>query len=298
MIKSINDLFLVIKKIPRAIRKRMFILKYMAVNIGFISRKKSKTNNNVVVSLTTHGKRIKTVYLTIESILDGCILPKKIYLWLDDDVIYKNLPKSLLNIKDCRFEVKLSNNYGPHTKYFPYILMQDFTNLLVTADDDILYPAEWLSMLVSANLAEPDKICCYRAHKICFRDEFQMSNYNEWDKCLTVEPSFCNFATGVSGVIYPKEFQLELYNEGTGFIQKCLKADDVWLHFIAVKYDFKIKQIQKEPIHFPIINNTQDVALFNSNVLNNHNQEQINMTYNPEEISKIYSDFLLYKHNG
>lgn len=70
-----------------------------------------------VVSLTTHGKRIDSVYLTLESIARRSVLPSRIILWLDDLATFRNRPSSLRRLKDRGVEVQLAANYGPHTKY-------------------------------------------------------------------------------------------------------------------------------------------------------------------------------------
>ncbi|SAR60086.1 Fucose 4-O-acetylase and related acetyltransferases [Klebsiella pneumoniae] len=280
------------KRVFKAIYKRVYIVSLKFINNGFIFRRKNKPiYSDVIVSLTSHGKRIDSVYLTIESILNGKVLPSKVILWLDNEKQYNNLPITLRRMIGETFEVRLTNNYGPHTKYYPYILQSDFSKLLVTADDDILYPKKWLCNLIKANSMHPNFICCFRAHRILFDNEGNMLNYNDWVPCCDMNANFSNFATGVSGVIYPREIQKFLYDEGDGFLDKCPNADDVWLHYIAVKYGFRIKQITSQAIHFPIIDNTQDIALFNSNVLSNRNQEQINCTYTKDALDLILKDF-------
>ena len=38
----------------------------------------------VVVSMTTYGKRVRTVHLAIESIARGAVRPARLILWLDE----------------------------------------------------------------------------------------------------------------------------------------------------------------------------------------------------------------------
>jgi hypothetical protein len=101
-----------------------------------------------VVSLTTHGGRILTVHLTIESIGRAKLRPSRMILWLDDVAKFRSLPATLGRLQKRGLEVKLSKNYGPHTKYYPYVESEEtITQPLVTADDDILYPSYWLKKL-------------------------------------------------------------------------------------------------------------------------------------------------------
>ena len=117
-----------------------------------------------VVSLTTYGKRAKTVYLAIESIGRGTALPSRLILWLDELDFFKDLPKQLRRLQARGLEVRLCENLGPHKKYYPYVESQDHFDLpLVTADDDILYPPGWLKGLVNGMRRYPGTIHCYRA---------------------------------------------------------------------------------------------------------------------------------------
>ena len=51
-------------------------------------------------------------------------------------------PESLRRLERRGLEVRLTQNYGPHTKYYPSLADAIADGLpLVTADDDILYPA-------------------------------------------------------------------------------------------------------------------------------------------------------------
>src|SRR5690606_5888706 len=94
------------------------------------------------VSLTTHGERISRVHIAIESIAQGNQLPGRIILWLDEPDVLDALPQALRRQAARGLEVRLSSNYGPHTKYFPYVRSEAVHHVpLATADDDVVYPA-------------------------------------------------------------------------------------------------------------------------------------------------------------
>ena len=157
----------------------------------------------VVVSLTTHGTRLALVYLTIESIAAGALRPKRLVLWLNPAVGNTVLPKTLLNLQKRGLEIQFSDNYGPHTKYFPYVASISHHQLpMVTADDDVLYPHYWLQDLDSAHRSEPQHVHCYRARRVQLHYG-ALRSYSEWPFSDSTVPSILNFATGVSGVIYP-----------------------------------------------------------------------------------------------
>jgi hypothetical protein len=218
-----------------------------------------------VVSLTTYGKRIRSVHLTIESIARGQVLPSRLILWLDDVEVFAHLPPTLRRLEARGLEIRLSKNYGPHTKYYPFLQEQEeFAAPLVTADDDVIYPRTWLAGLAQAHERYPNFVNCYRARVVTIRD-WKIAPYREWYLCRSTEPSLRAMATGVSGVIYPIGLLRELKRAGTGFEMCCPKADDLWLHVQAIRSGVSIKQIQSKALLFPHIPGTQDVALWSEN---------------------------------
>jgi len=252
------------------------------------SRRNIVMEGGPTVSLTTHGKRANTVFCTIESIGRGSCMAGRVVLWLDDLRILENLPDSLKRLQRRGLEILLSENFGPHTKYFPMLEAGNLPEVLVTADDDILYPKYWLSKLKMENRCSPDAIVCYRAHRVDV-SEAGIGPYNAWKPCRTQEASFLNFATGVSGVIYPRRFLECLKAEGKGFRDCAPKADDVWLYVMAMRNGFKVRQINRRPIHFLTHPASQDVALHNENGIRGGNDFQIERTCTDNDVDFLRS---------
>lgn len=237
-----------------------------------------------VVSLTSYGVRLRSVHLVIESIAAGSLLPSRLILWLDDPAGLEHQPAGLRRLVDRGLEVRLADNHGPHTKYFPYLLSEDhFPVPLVTADDDLLYPRWWLEGLVRAHREYPAAINCYRAHQI-HTSGGTLAPYRSWKPCHSSEPSFSHFATGVSGCIYPPRFLACLKRAGDAFLTLCPRADDVWLHVNALRSGFKVRQIRTRPLRFPFVPGTQSSGLYHDNVLLSRNDDHIRDTYSPSDI--------------
>jgi hypothetical protein len=239
-----------------------------------------------VVSLTSYGERVKTVHLVIESIARGSLLPSRLILWLDDESLFHNLPESLIRLYRRGLEVRLSKNYGPHTKYYPYLeSCQDFRLPLVTADDDILYPVFWLQRLAQANAERPDLINCYRARVIALQAK-GLAPYDDWRLCHSSEPTIRHLATGVSGVIYPPEFLEALKQAGAAFQTCCPEADDLWLHVQALRSEYQVRQFVKDFVDFPMIPGTQQIGLYKSNCGEQGagNDRQAAITYNQQDL--------------
>lgn len=73
------------------------------------------------VSLTSYGKRISSVWQTIETIGLGTVKPHRLILWLDDDAVVTDPPAPLRRLLARGLEIRHCRDYGPHKKYFPYV---------------------------------------------------------------------------------------------------------------------------------------------------------------------------------
>jgi len=239
-----------------------------------------------VVSLTTYGPRIETAYVAIESIARGRLLPSELILWLDEEECYKSLPITLERLKKRGLTVTSCKNYGPHKKYFPYVhSREEFVVPLVTADDDILYPRDWLESLTSAWKHDSTVVNCYRARIISVQGN-DLAPYRQWPLCRSTRPSWRHLANGVSGVIYPPRLLAALRSAGSEFEHCCPKADDIWLHANALRAGFMVKQIRREAIHFPMIPGSQESALYFDNAAIG-NDIQIAKTYSQSDVQRI-----------
>jgi hypothetical protein len=240
-----------------------------------------------VVSLTSYGDRIDTVYLTLESIGRGSVRPSRLILWLDDANVFQNLPKNLMRLKARGLEIIKCEDLGPHKKYYPYVEGSEAFNLpLVTADDDVIYPADWLARLIDEHGKTPQDVICYRAREVNF-SEIGLALYQSWKLCSSTSSSVRHVATGVSGVLYPPGLQMFLKAAGRQFLDCCPRADDLWLHVNAVRHGAKIRQIHSSPADFPELPNSQAQALSVTNLDGGQNDVQIGKTYLPNDISAL-----------
>ena len=244
---------------------------------------------DVTVSLTTHGRRLEQVFYAIEAIGRGSVRPRRIVLWLDDGSP-EELPDSLLRLQRRGLRVDRAQNYGPHTKYYPYVISRaQHTTPLVTADDDILYERDWLARLVKArsSAARSDRVTpAHRARRITFRGN-SLAPYGSWDFLIGTEPSVLNFATGVGGVLYEPYLLDALREAGDGFRGRCDGADDVWLHAVALRNGFRTTQVRTMARHPPVVPDAVAQALWPGNVGGGGNDRAIEATYEPEDLALL-----------
>lgn len=239
------------------------------------------------VSLTSWGRRIETVYSTIESIGRGTVKPSRVELWLGEKEAARALPVPLRRLVDRGLTVSYVQDEGPHTKYYPYVASrEDFERPMVTADDDIFYPVDWLERLVQAHAARPELIHAYRAK--CVRLEGgTLTPSKRWGMCGSTQPHACHLATGVSGVIYPPSFLRHLKQAGTEFRSCSPRDDDLWLHVQALRSGHRVAQLGPNPQHFVGRLWTQGEALYRFNVRRGGTDAVLPKAYGEREIAVL-----------
>ena len=72
---------------------------------------------DLIVSITTYGRRVHQVYLTLESIANQTCKPNKVILWLDENEFSKDsLPLSLKKLCKRGLIVRFCPNYKSYKK--------------------------------------------------------------------------------------------------------------------------------------------------------------------------------------
>ena len=195
---------------------------------------KKYCDEDIIVTLTSYGKRINTVYLAIESIMQGSMLPNKIILWLaENDMNEMDLPQTLINQRKRGLEICCCEDIRSFKKLIP-ALKKYPDSCLVTIDDDLIYDYNTLEYLIRAHKSHPGVICAKRTHRVKLTDEGKIMNYHEWDKCLgDKDSSFFNFATSGAGTLFPPQsFSSQVFSPKA--MEICSHADDVWFYCMAL----------------------------------------------------------------
>lgn len=233
----------------------------------------------VIVTLTTHGRRIYEAYLAIESIMRGTIKPNRIILWLSDEIKGETLPQTLLNQCKRGLEIRYTNDIGPYTKLIPSLREYPHA-LLVTIDDDIIYPYDALEMLLNAHVSHPFCICANRCLDVKIKKDRTLASFPTWKELETKgRISKLNFFEGLAGVLYPPGcFPEEVFDE-VGFLSICPTADDIWFNCMALKNGTDIVLANDHYIRFPLVFNdsVQDMGLWriNNNIKDCQHDKQL-----------------------
>ncbi len=189
-------------------------------------------DNEVVVSLTSFGKRIYDVHLAIESIMQGTVKPNRIVLWLSEKEFKgKSLPQMLEMQKSRGLQVEYCEDIKSYKKLIPS-LRKYSEACIITIDDDAIYECDLVERLVAAHVVHPNSICACRMHEVKLGGDKKPLSYLDWNWCVDNNDTNSNllFPIGVGGVLFPpKCFPKEIFNH-EAFMELCPCADDVWFY--------------------------------------------------------------------
>lgn len=195
-------------------------------------------DKKVIVTLTSWKEKIHNAYLAIRSLLNQTLPPNEILLWLaDEEFPDRQIPATLSALVNRRLlTVKWHPaNIRSAKKLIPALLDSSLnTQILVTADDDIVYKPDWLNALVSAHLSNPDAIIAHRARAVQFEKSGALKPYTKWPVQTTKADAEGKllFTTSGSGMLFPPKALHPGAINAELFKLKCPTGDDIfwWVH--------------------------------------------------------------------
>ncbi len=241
------------------------IPKSLSASIKMVLIPKSKLGNKyqkkipVIVSLTSIPTRLRTLHITIRSMMQQDYLPEKIVLWLKEDLKDK-IPKRLARLQGDLFEIRYSAYGFSHRKLIHSInAFPDKT--IITCDDDVIYQSDTLKIIYEEHLKHPEQIIGNRCRKMTYENG-KINSYSKWPFVANpAEQGAHNMPVGAFCVLYPAHSLHSDVQDVDLFMKLAPKADDLWFKAMAVINHTKSLQNTSQPdIPIPIMG-TQFVAL-------------------------------------
>lgn len=216
-----------------------FYIKYLSSTKTNRLYQNNNRKEKIVVSLTTYNKRTKTVYKTIESIFNQTTKPDKIILWLDkDEFNINNIPKTLKKQIKQGLEIDFYHNIKSYKKIVP-TLKKHPNDIIITTDDDILYPKDFIEKLYNAYLLDNTKIYCNYSFK------FLNKYYRPTTNIKELQYLFTYIGTGAGALFPPKILPNEIFDEEL-FTKIAPIHDDIFISTLCMKYGIKIKNVNSD----------------------------------------------------
>ena len=227
-----------------------------------------KSTPQIIVSLTSYPARIKTVNQCISTILSQSVKPDRVILWLADSQFInkeEDLPEKLLELKKYGLEIRWCEDIKALKKLLPSL--REFPqDIIITADDDLYYPHNWLESLYRVYLKNQNCVCCDRISKLKFMDNkiLKCGKKDYVPLCSSV-PSFLNSIFGGSGCLFPpNSVSKEVFNVEMAYKMAYI-ADDLWLWAMIVLNKTKIVEVNGDKSDFQMIDGTVENSLCRKN---------------------------------
>jgi len=255
---------------------------YHKVEASDVSSPPPARRPRLIVALTSFPARAKTVSYTIETILLQSLRPDKVCLFLADSQFpkkEKSLPRRLRRLTKLGLEIHWCEDIRSYKKLIPALSLF-LDDIIVTADDDVYYPPEWLARLYAGYQSDPSKIYCHRASRIYFNADGTPKPYNSWGTTglLEVHEGFDVGMTGVGGVLYPPHSLHEDVDKKELFYTLAKDADDLWFWAMAVLKGTQVAVVKDNIYHYEGIFYANDKGLWASNQ-HNSNDDTLRSIY-------------------
>ncbi len=194
--------------------------------------KPQKAKADITISLSTIPSRIEKIYPALKSLMDQTMPPRRIYLAIPPFSIREkkaySIPETLRNCPAIQI-IDAKKDWGPATKLIPALRHPSTKpdDIILTADDDNIYPAEFVETFWQYSQKLPDAALSLRGAP--------MSRTVRWNDCRAFkgtaisQPAAVEIITGCGGImVKPKFFAAEFFDYDQAPMQAFF-VDDIWV---------------------------------------------------------------------
>ena len=235
----------------------------------------STRKERIVISLATYPPRFASIDLPLKSLLLQSVKPDKILVWVP--CALSKLPQNMRKFEEYGVSFrKAPHDFYSHLKYF-YTLQEYANDIVITVDDDAIYPPDLTSTLIHTHNRHPSCICARRVHQITWNKEGNINPYTQWHwiQRNIRTPSIDLFAVGVGGVLYPPHSLHIDPLSYTLFTKLCPKQDDLWLKWQEMLQGLDVVWAPNTLPDPPLADASQNVSLVEANVHHGENDKAI-----------------------
>lgn len=199
---------------------------------------KMTESKSIILNLTTTSGRLDLCSATLWSLLNQSLSPDRINLWISAEPYMADegiqiLPDSINKLMNYNnmIEIHYVENTGPYRKIIPALRSCLDEDILVYADDDVVYSYHWLEGLINCYLENKRKYVVssrVREMKKNFFGRYQ--SYSLFPLVFEKKVFYKDFIiTGVGGCVLEKKHILQKYIELDSFKIVAPKTDDLWV---------------------------------------------------------------------
>lgn len=235
----------------------------------------------VTASLTSFPARIEYVHWAIKSLMLQRYKPDRVVLWLSEEQFPDHkLPAQLTALQENGLEIYFvpDNLYG-HKKHYDALRAQKENELVITFDDDIIYPPNSIEKLIKTHKKFPNCVVCNRAQAMYYLKDGTMQNPGRWKTISDIglkEPTYQLLPSNGGGCLYPSGAVKKELVDAELIKKTALKADDLWVMFVCAESETKVIKTCKYHKIFSLVVEAQVVQLATANILDGMYFERFN----------------------
>lgn len=242
----------------------------------------NNNDNDVVVSLTSYGKRVyDALPYALYSIFNQEQLPNRIVLYLDkENWNNNNLPKLIKRLQNSGLEVRFCEDIRSYKKLIP-ALIEFPNNPIITIDDDFYYNKSIIKELLTEYELSDKKTVIGSWGCISSICNGKYLPYTKWLDCKYGNKHSNYSLYAGNGTIYPPNIFDKEITKSDIFMKLCPTADDIWFWAMEKRQNIKIKLLKNAGygLHVPVnrietYDLNQKGTLFYENVINKKNDSQ------------------------
>lgn len=192
----------------------------------------------IILNLTTTCGRLDLCSATLWSLVNQSLVPDQINLWISKEAYMadegiQTLPNSIIKLIEHNNLIKVHyvENTGPYRKMIPALRNCSDNDILVYADDDVIYSNLWLKYLIDCYLENKSEYVVsgrLREMKKNFFGGYQ--SYTRFSLVSESEVFRKDFIiTGVGGCVLGKKHIAQKYINLDSFKTIAPKTDDLWI---------------------------------------------------------------------
>ena len=238
----------------------------------------------IIISMSSCESNFAELEMTLFSIFNQKVRPDKVILWLSKDMKLSEMPYNITKFVKTGLEIRFAENINSYTKTTE-ALKEFKKEIIVTAEDNILYPEEWLKRLYHSYISNPDDIHVHKAKNITVKNK-KIGFCRTWEYSDNENSSFQNYPINTGGILFPPNcFIKEFFREDL-YKKSSEKRNYLWIWFMAVISDRKIRLVKNHIKLMPCVNVIKQFLLFRQDIENSGKTDK-----------QIYHFMRYYKQN-
>ncbi|WP_159405084.1 hypothetical protein [Gordonia sp. YY1] len=228
--------------------------------------------------MTTYPARVRECVRTLRTILMQSYAPYKVLLVLSREQFSGVVPVEFKEFHESQVEIIFDEgDIRSYKKLLP-ALERYPECIIVTADDDVLYPRWWLPELVAEHMSAPTTILGHRGARITV-DEGRIARYVDWPRATRNTPSTVTFLTGMGGILYPPNSLDDHVLDRKLAASLCPDADDIWFKVCALLAGTDVRKVSDGAGEFHVQGKAQLTALHRNNVGRHENDRHLKKVF-------------------